>query len=121
MSDLTLQIVGGLILAAVTAVASILFADQKTKGRHEDNASKIKALEDERKQDIAEHSTLKATVGMLSTHMDRLDDQKASKEVVDGFRREISELKFDMDRRFDRLERLITRLAQKRAEEDGDE
>ncbi len=118
MSDVALQIIAGLVLAAVTGIASILFADQKTKGRHEDNAKRIGALEEEKKHDIAEHSTLKATVTMLATQLDRLDDQKASKEIVDGFRREISELKFDMDRRFDKLERLIMRLAGKAKDEE---
>lgn len=37
----------------------------------------------------------------------RVDSTKASKELVDSFRIEISTLKLDMDKRFDRLERLI--------------
>jgi len=117
-SDVVMQIIGGLILASITGVTAILFADQKTKGRHEDNSKRIGALEEEKKLDIAEHAAMKATVSMLANQLDRLDDQKASKEVVDGFRREISELKFDMDRRFDKLERLIIRLSGKGKDEE---
>ena len=40
--------------------------------------------------------------------LERLDDSKASKEVVEGFRGEMATLRVDMDKRFDRLERILT-------------
>lgn len=39
--------------------------------------------------------------------LERLDATKASKEVVDSFRIEITSLRTDMDKRFDRIERLL--------------
>jgi len=41
--------------------------------------------------------------------MDRLDSQKASKEIVDGFRAEVANLRIDMDKRFDRIERMLSK------------
>lgn len=120
MNDSLLQIVVGLVLAGITGLASILYADQKVKGRLEGQVEKQKGsdqrisdIEDQERVNIGEHSALKTTVQWLATQIERIDEQKASKEVVDGFRREVSELKFDMDKRFDKLERLITRLAGK--------
>lgn len=126
MNDSVIQIIVGLVLAGLTGVASILFADQKAKGRlegqmekHVDNTKRLDSIEEQERSNIGEHAALKTTVQWLATQIERIDEQKASKEVVDGFRREVSELKFDMDKRFDKLERLITRLAGK--PQDGEE
>ena len=42
-----------------------------------------------------------------NNNITRLDSTKASKEIVEGFRNEIQTLKTDMDKRFDRIERLL--------------
>ena len=39
--------------------------------------------------------------------LDRLDAIKASKEVVDGIRSDINSFKAEMDKRFDKLERIL--------------
>jgi hypothetical protein len=126
MSDSILQIIVGLVLAGLTGLASILYADQRAKGRLDghlekqtDNTKRLDSIEEQERSNIGEHAALKTTVSWLATQIDRIDDQKASKEVVDGFRREVSELKFDMDKRFDKLERLITRLAGKQDDGEG--
>jgi hypothetical protein len=118
MSDWVVSILTGIGMAVATAVASVLWSDQRQRGKldaqsreHDKNVARLDALEQVERQNLAEHSSLETTVRLMSVDIARLDNQKASKEVVDGFRREISELKFDMDRRFDKLERLITRLA----------
>ncbi len=41
--------------------------------------------------------------------IERLEHSKASREIVEGIRQEISLFKVDMDKRFDRLEKLILR------------
>lgn len=43
----------------------------------------------------------------LRRSIDRIDATKASKEVVDGIRNDISGLKMDIDKRFDKLERML--------------
>lgn len=42
--------------------------------------------------------------------IERIDDQKASRETVDGFRADLTAIKADMDKRFDKLERMIEAL-----------
>jgi flagellar biosynthesis/type III secretory pathway chaperone len=44
--------------------------------------------------------------------LDRLDSTKASKEVMDNFRVEFERLRTDLATRFDKVERLIERLAE---------
>ena len=39
--------------------------------------------------------------------MQRIDESKASKEMVDAFRGEFATLRGDIDKRFDKLERLL--------------
>ena len=49
----------------------------------------------------------------LRRQIERLDAEKASKDVVESFRQEIGTLRNDMDKRFDRIEQLIvTKLTQ---------
>jgi len=43
----------------------------------------------------------------LHRAVERIEEQKASKELFDSFRTEVTTMRQDMDRRFDRLERLI--------------
>lgn len=45
----------------------------------------------------------------LHSAYDRLDEQKASKELVDGLRSEIQNMRTDFDKRFDKLESILSR------------
>jgi hypothetical protein len=49
----------------------------------------------------------------IHKQIERIDNVKASKEVVDGFKNEMHILRADMDKRFDRLERLLENQQQK--------
>jgi hypothetical protein len=43
----------------------------------------------------------------LHRQVDKLDSTKASKEMVEAFKQEITILRMEMDKRFDRLDRLM--------------
>lgn len=78
-------------------------------------------LKNHQKSKDGEISSLQVRMGSLEIKMarseqdraelhrmnDRLDASKASKEVVDGIRTDITSLRQDMDKRFDKLERLL--------------
>lgn len=52
----------------------------------------------------------KAKISFLEKQIDRIDASKASKDVVDGLRTEIATLRTDMEKRFDKLERMLESL-----------
>lgn len=46
------------------------------------------------------------SIGFLRL-IDKLDESKASKEIVDSFKNESATLRADIDKRFDRIERIL--------------
>lgn len=70
------------------------------QGSHDDLLLRVNAIE-------ITHARSEQDAVELRRMIDRIDNTKASKEVVDGFRTEVSGLRADMDKRFDRIERLI--------------
>jgi len=109
---------GEIAISLAGAILVWLLADARFKSRMsfiEEHVSALKAtygtLIDETRENIneIEINTARAEQDRLEIRrmIDRIDNTKASKEVVDGFRSEISALKDDMDKRFDRLERIL--------------
>lgn len=115
------------VLAAVgTSLFSGFLAwvvsDARSKSRLEFMTEKVNTLKLEHDKAIKAHSDkigameIKTATGEqahveIHRMIERIDSQKASKEVVDGFRSEISNLRVDMDKRFDKIERLLERVA----------
>ena len=107
-----------LLTALTGTIISWLMTDAKTKGRlifieerfnqaQEAHAKLAHAFNN--KVAIYEVKIAKSEQDREAIHtlFNRLETSKASKEVVDGFRFELQTLRVDMDRRFDRIERLL--------------
>ena len=99
------------LLADARSKTRMAFMDEKVKALTDDmsattkmNADKISALE------IKQARTEQQAVE-INRNLDKLDDTKCSKEMFDGIRSEVSSFKLDMDKRFDRIERLLERNA----------
>lgn len=56
---------------------------------------------------LLQNATSAADRADIHRQIDKLDSTKASKEVVDSFKQEITVLRLEMDKRFDRLDRLL--------------
>jgi biopolymer transport protein ExbB/TolQ len=102
------------VIAVGSAILSWFVSDVRSKSRLAYVEEKFNAFYNTMSanyEKIAEHDIkfAKSEQDRAEIHrsMERIDNQKASKEVVDGFRAEISNLRADMDRRFDRIERLL--------------
>ena len=120
MSDHWAEAIAGVIASLLFSCISWLLADARSKAR-------LLFLEDNLKTLKAEHETLdksamerlayidvrmaRSEQDRLEIHriLERLDSVKASKEIVDSFRTEVANLRTDIDRRFDNLERLLTK------------
>jgi len=107
-----------LFISLCTYMIGWVIADSKGKSRLtflEEKVAKFVAEEDHRCSGLAirlstlENSLVRADENRQEVRrvLDRLDAQKASKDVVDGARNEVMILRADMDRRFDKLERLL--------------
>jgi len=106
------------VVGVITAGVAWLVADARAKTRLsflEDKISLVmvdldKTAQDSRKRISAvelELSRGEQARKEITNNVNRIDNTKASKELVDGFRNEIQTLKSDMDKRFDRIERLL--------------
>lgn len=95
-----------------------LIADSKSKSRVIFLEEKLNAMKQTTDQAIAASqekiSSLEVRIARsegdrqeIHRLIEKLDSSKASKEAVDSFRNEVGILRVDMDKRFDRLERLI--------------
>lgn len=122
------QLIPIIVSTAITAFAAFLswyHADTQSKARAIINEEKVSALErkhdkDEEAMDKRVTELERSTVQITSENhsitkeIERLDLTKASKDVVDNFKNEIITLKTDMDKRFDRIERLLERVTSPR-------
>lgn len=113
-----------LVSAGLTAVAAFLswyHADGQSKARSSFMEEKINTLERKHDRDEADMDKRVTDVETKSIQylterqeirrdLERIDNSKASKEVVDNFRNEITNLRTDMDKRFDRIEKLLERF-----------
>lgn len=106
------------VVAVVTAGVAWLVADARAKTRLaflEDKLDLIETDLDKTAQDSRRRISdieLELSRGEqarkeITNNVNRIDSTKASKELVDGLRNEIQTLKSDMDKRFDRIERLL--------------
>lgn len=68
------------------------------------NQTRIAALEIAQAESTQDRAALHAEIT-------KIDATKASKESLDGFAREVAALRGDMDKRFDKLERILERAA----------
>lgn len=103
------MIVAGLgwLLTDTRAKAKISFLEptiEKTKNdltsfQHE-HQLQLKGMELKQAESYQERQELRRLI-------ERLEETKASREAVDGFRNEINILRVDMDKRFDRLEKML--------------
>lgn len=66
------------------------------------NQARIAALEIAQAESTQDRAALHAEIV-------KIDATKASKESLDGFAREVAALRGDMDKRFDKLERMLER------------
>lgn len=109
-----------LLIAVASPLISWLVADARSKARSvftEEKVAEAKAQWDTSREShesrIAELELNAARSAQdrldIRRVTDRLDTTKASKELVDGFRSEIQSIRADMDKRFDRLERILER------------
>jgi hypothetical protein len=119
--------VAGLVLSVLVAIGSLvawLIGDARSRGRDDALLAEVTDLKKE-KGAMAAVATLAAVqqtqaqtlaslqVELAKSQQDRasihaeiarVDNQKASREAVDGFRAAIVDMKAEMDRRFDRLD-----------------
>ena len=95
-----------------------LIADAKSKSRVEYINEKLEATNKDHESllDFSQSkvSSLEQRIakseqdrGEIHRSIERLDSSKASKDIVDGFRTEINTLRLDMDKRFDKIERML--------------
>ena len=96
------------------AILSWLLADARSKTRSEDNAERMKTLEAEVEEGKHKIGLLEVSQGRsdqanaeIHRSITRLDDSKASKEMVQNFKDEINLMRNDMKSGFNKLESLV--------------
>lgn len=110
-----------ILISVVGGFLSWYHNDTQSKTRFEYTEDSLETLEKNFKEKIdnlaekASHAEkFEATVlserAELMREIARLDNTKASKEVADNFRNEIITLRQDIDKRFDKIERLLERV-----------
>ena len=118
MVDSTFISILSAISGVVAAGVAWLIADARIKTRLTFMEEKVDLVtgdiekvseESQKRISLLELATAKNEQAHIETtnNILRLDTTKASKEIVEGFRNEIHTLKSDMDKRFDRIERLL--------------
>jgi gas vesicle protein len=114
----TWVMIGGVVSTIGGSFVAWLVADARSKTRWsytEEKVSQIKKEHDhvidvlQERASSLEIKTARAEQerAEFNRNLERLDATKASKEVVDAFRNEVSSLRADMDKRFDRIERML--------------
>jgi len=112
------------LLSVGSSAVGWLISDARSKGRIAYIEEKTEATGKNHDSSLQLHGTRLSEIEINCARSDqeraeihrmieRLDASKASKEVVDGFRSEVANLRIDMDRRFDRIERLIENFYKK--------
>lgn len=107
-----------IVLAVISSLIAWFVADVRSKSRLTYMSEQLNEMETKMKEGGRDYQLRLSALersGVLSDQdrsdlhrwVDRLDATKASKEVVDGIRSDISGLKADIDKRFDKLERLL--------------
>lgn len=115
-------IVGG--AGMITTVLAWLWGDAKNKARTQFLEEKVKVLTNKYDAMYKEYSDSKSSMEQrlatgeqvskqIHENVDKLDDNKASKEMVGMFKDDIQLIRQDIDRRFDKLERMIERITSK--------
>jgi len=109
-----LTFIGGPLLAIMGAAGAWLLADAKFKARILTLEEKIVSGESfqtafQTKLDVMTIQSAASIADRVELHrqVDKLDSTKASKEMVEAFKQEITILRMEMDKRFDRLDRLM--------------
>lgn len=109
---------GGILVSIGGSLVAWLMADTRSKTRLQYGEEKMNALERNCERDnlqgqakfgALEVAMAKSEQDRREIHriIERLDSSKASKELVEAMRSDLGQFKLDMDRRFDRLERLL--------------
>jgi hypothetical protein len=104
--------------SAAAAIIAWLIADAKSKSRIafvEERLASVKTVIDTVAADSQGRiSAIEVSLARseqdryeLRRSLDRLDQSKASKEVSDIFSGQLASLRLDMDKRFDRIERIL--------------
>ena len=103
--------IGGSLLAWIIAdskaKAALAFLTDAVGSLEEKQDALAKTVVEKIVSAEAKISRLEQDRGEMLRMIERLDNLKASKEIVDQFKTEISNLRGDLDRRFDKLERLL--------------
>jgi len=110
------EIIATILISIACSVIAWFASDIKSKARQGFIEEKLKfthnQLEDA--QALVDQLNIKAAQTETAHEeifraIHRLNDEKASREVVESFRNEIHTLRVDIDKRFDRIERLLTK------------
>ena len=115
MNDSTLSDAVPFVVPVATGLIAWIASDARSKARAEATEKELAALSAEGvalagRVSAVEVALARCEADRSETHraLSRLDDSKASKDVVDGLGKQIATLREDMDKRFDRLERLLS-------------
>ena len=114
----TWVMIGGAVSTIAGSVVAWLMADTRSKTRWAYTEEKVAAIRQAQDHTVAVQQERISALEIknarsdqdregLGKSIERLEATKASKEVVDAFRSEVSSLRQDMDKRFDRIERIL--------------
>ena len=118
-SSVATLIVGG--AGMLTTALAWLWGDAKSKARAQFMEEKLKLLNEkydsmeknysDRLNSLEQNLVKTEQIGKeVNSYLQRLDDSKASKEIVGTFKDDIQIIRADIDRRFDKLERMIENI-----------
>jgi len=104
-----------------TTLLAWLWGDAKSKARAQFLEEKVKILTTRYETMYKEYSDSKSNLEQrlatneqvnkeMHNNVEKLDDTKASKEMVQLFKEDIQLIRTDIDKRFDKLERMIENL-----------
>ena len=107
-----------IVVAIIAPIISWILADARSKARALFMEERVATLKQDSQREMdngglrlntLEIKLARSEQDRIEIHksVERIDTQKASKEVVDGFRSEIATLRQDIDKRFDKLERIL--------------
>jgi len=105
----------------ITTALAWLWGDAKSKARAQFTEEKLKVLNEkyeamnkdysERVNSLEQSLVKTEQIGKeVHSALQRLDDSKASKEIVGTFKDDIQLIRNDIDKRFDKLERMIENI-----------
>jgi len=111
-----------MVIAVAGPVASWLLSDARSKSRLAFVEEKLTAIKEESgsatKSNSDRLNLLEVDMarcsqdrGDIHKMIERVDSQKASREVVDGIRDDLRNFKVALEKRFDRMESMLERIA----------